>query len=92
MSIEGKGLRLGDWYAICDVCGRRFFGSTLLLRWDNLRVCTDDWEPRHPQDFVRAIKENRNVPFSRPAQLAANEVAEFEPFNSATTSPWATPE
>ena len=24
-----------------------------MITWDNLIVCPDDWEMRHPQDFVR---------------------------------------
>jgi len=28
-------------------------------------VCEEDWEPRHPQDFVRGVQERSNIlPFS----------------------------
>ena len=56
----------GDWKAICDVCGRQFLASELKKRWDGLMVCNTDWEPRHPQDFVRARIDHQAVPFSRP--------------------------
>lgn len=72
MSKEGRGLKFGDWYAHCDVCDRRFFGSTMRLRWDNLFVCSDDYEERQPQDFVKSGREDRNVPISRPAKEVTN--------------------
>jgi hypothetical protein len=35
------------------VCGKLFKADQLSLRWDNLRVCPDDYETRQPQDFIR---------------------------------------
>ena len=35
-------------------------------RWDGVITCPRDWEPRHPQDFVRGVKDNPSVPISRP--------------------------
>jgi hypothetical protein len=43
----------GNWKAVCDVCGKLFKADQLSLRWDNLRVCPDDYETRQPQDFIR---------------------------------------
>lgn len=59
-------LRLGDWNAICDECGRKFKASDLRLRWDGFRVCNGDWEPRHPQDFVRDIPNIQTPVWTRP--------------------------
>lgn len=56
----------GDWNAICDVCGFKFKASQLMKRWDGLMVCREDFETRHPQDFMRPIKENIAVPWTRP--------------------------
>lgn len=56
----------GDWDAICDSCGRKYKASELRKRWDGLMVCSQDWEPRQPQDFVRAIVDRQAVPWSRP--------------------------
>jgi len=58
-------LRDGDWNAICDECGKKFKASQLKLRWDGFMVCQRDWEPRHPQDFVRGVKDTMNTPWSR---------------------------
>lgn len=56
---------LGDWNAICDQCGRKRKGSTLRLQWNGLWVCPEHWEPRQPQDFVKAVPEHPTPPFVR---------------------------
>jgi hypothetical protein len=61
-----KKYKLGSWCAICDVCGFEYFSDELKDRWDGLKVCHKDWEPRHPQDFVRAIPDMKSVPWTRP--------------------------
>jgi hypothetical protein len=38
------------------------------MTWDGKFVHKDNWEPRHPQDFVRAKTDNQSVPISRPRQ------------------------
>lgn len=58
--------RIGDANAICDVCGFKFKTHQLKLRWDGLWTCHADWEPRHPQDFLRARKESNNLPVVKP--------------------------
>jgi hypothetical protein len=59
-------LDLGNWNALCDSCGRKFKASQLKKRWDGLQVCADDWETRHPSDFLRVQREQISVPWSRP--------------------------
>lgn len=56
------------WNAYCDSCGFKKKSDQLRLRWDNLMVCADTcWEPRQPQDFLRAVIETSNrLPWSRP--------------------------
>jgi len=56
----------GDWKGVCDACGQRFLMSKLRLRWDGLMVCSKDWNPRQPQDFVRAKVDIQAVPVTRP--------------------------
>lgn len=59
-------LRVGDYNAICDVCGRKFKFSRLRQKWDNTWACSADWEPRQPQDYLKGIMDNMSVPLSRP--------------------------
>jgi len=56
----------GNWNVICDSCGRKFKGSELKLRWDGYYVCREDWEPRHPADFIRPIPDQQRLPWTRP--------------------------
>jgi len=50
----------------CDVCSKKIKASTSKKRWDGFIVCTDDYETRHPQDFVKAKTDKITVPFTRP--------------------------
>lgn len=59
----------GDFWRICDRCGFRYRASQTFRTWDGLYVCREDWEPRHPQDFVRGRLDNQNVPDARPEPL-----------------------
>ena len=56
----------GQWSAICDRCGFEFKSSQLKKTWDGLMVCKNDYEVRHPQDFIRGVAEHQAVPWSRP--------------------------
>lgn len=56
----------GDWWAICDSCGRKFKASQLRKRWDGLMVCSEDWNPRQSLDFVRPNPDKITVPWTRP--------------------------
>ena len=59
-------LDLGNWNAICDSCGRKYKASMLRKRWDGLMVCEQDYETRHPSDFLRVQRERIAVPWARP--------------------------
>ena len=51
---RNPGYLPGDNWLVCDICGCEVYSSKAKVRWDNMVVCPDDWEPRHEQDFVRA--------------------------------------
>jgi hypothetical protein len=59
-------LKLGDWNAVCQVCGFRFKGSELRKRWDGQRVCEKDFEVRHPSDLIRVPTDDSSVPWTSP--------------------------
>ena len=56
----------GDWNAICDRCGFKFKASQLKEDWQGLRVCAEDFEHRHPMDFLKVYPDKVNVPWTRP--------------------------
>ena len=55
----------GQWLAVCDVCGWEFLSGELRERWDGLMVDKACWETRHPQEFIKAVKES-TIPWARP--------------------------
>lgn len=56
----------GEFNLICDVCGKKIKAHESKHRWDGLVVCFEDYEQRHPQDFVRARQDKISIPFNRP--------------------------
>jgi hypothetical protein len=58
----------GAWNVICDMCGKKMKNFELRKRWDGLMVCSKDWEPRQPQDFVRGVADIQTPPWVRPEQ------------------------
>jgi hypothetical protein len=56
----------GGYNAICDECGFKFKAVELRRRYDKAMVCKHCWEPRHPQEFIRAINDTHKLPFIRP--------------------------
>ena len=67
--MSTSGYIPGDFWRICDVCGFRYRSSQTFKRWDGLITCSEDWEPRHPQDFVRGRMDRQNIPDPRPEQV-----------------------
>lgn len=58
---------VGGPRAVCDRCGFEFNLSRLRKEWTGLMVCPDDFDRRHPQDFVRAVPDRQGVrPNMRP--------------------------
>lgn len=59
----------GDFWRICDRCGFKKRANQTFRTWDGLYVCSEDFESRHPQDFVRGRKDNQIVPNPRPEPI-----------------------
>lgn len=52
---------------VCDRCGMERQLPHLRKEWTGLKVCYDTcWEPRHPQEFVRGVRDRQAVPEPRP--------------------------
>lgn len=64
--MAGPAYLKGDFWRICETCGFKKRASETRKRWDGLIVCMDDWEERHPQDFVKGVVDRQNVPDPRP--------------------------
>lgn len=56
----------GEHNVACFQCGRKFKSSQMFKHWQGYLVCRDHWEPRHPQDFVKAVREDVVIPNAQP--------------------------
>ena len=57
----------GDYYAVCDRCGFRYYGSELKKEWNGLWTCPSCWEPKHPQfSPPKPLNEKQKVTPHRP--------------------------
>ena len=56
----------GQWNAYCDLCGKPAKSSSMRKTWDGFYVCAFHKEERNPQDFLRGVKDDQSVPWSRP--------------------------
>ena len=56
----------GDWNAVCSMCGRQNKASELVKNWQGMYRCPEHNEPRHPQDFVRAVPDIQTPPWTQP--------------------------
>lgn len=60
--MDGNDYKAGGSWGICDECGFKFRLSELRRRWDKALVCKKDWEPRHPQEFIRGKADRIKYP------------------------------
>lgn len=60
----------GDYKVQCDFSGFMCHASETRVTWQGYRVRKDFWEPRHPQDFVRAVTDDPSAPDPRPKKTA----------------------
>ena len=56
----------GNHLLTCDECGFVYRYSEMKKRWDGAMVCSKDFEPKHPQESVRARSDKIHVPVARP--------------------------
>lgn len=56
----------GEYNVACFQCGRKFKSGVMRKHWQGYLVCPEHWEPRHPQDFVRAVPDYMGVDNAQP--------------------------
>lgn len=59
-------LALGKWNAVCDRCGFEFKSDKLRREWTGLRVCSNCFDFRHPQEFLKGKADRQAPPWVRP--------------------------
>jgi hypothetical protein len=76
--------KAGSWNAVCDVCGRQHKAEDIQKRWDGLMVCKEDYETRHPMDFLRVREDDTTVPWVRlePTDVFVGPACPFPAMNA----------
>lgn len=72
----------GQWNFFCDFCGAKEKSSNGERTWNGYYVCRHHREERNPQDFVRGIKDNQSVPWTRPESVDVFVPTEYDRFFS----------
>jgi hypothetical protein len=67
----------GNWNFTCDLCGRKNKSGAAMFTWNGLYVCRHHKEIRNPQDFLRGVKDDQTVPWSRPFQPPLCDTTSF---------------
>lgn len=65
----------GNRWVICDRTGMAFRLSEMRREWTGAIVHKDEWEPRHPQDFIQGIVDD---PSPKGPVRVEGEVSETE--------------
>lgn len=55
---QNPGWQSGNYWVVCDRCGKDYRVANVEEEWNGLVVCTSCFETRHPQDFVRSVKDD----------------------------------
>jgi hypothetical protein len=58
---KNPGYIAGDHWVECSRCGFDYRQSHMKREWTGVIVCQECWEPRHPQDFVRATEDDQTA-------------------------------
>jgi hypothetical protein len=68
---DDKHFVMGDFYRIDDRTGFKVRARKTRQEWTGLIVDRARWEARQPQDFVKGVVDNQNVPLPRPRSVDA---------------------
>lgn len=81
--------KIGDHWLIDDITGQKVPASDSQRMWNGAIVSRKNWEPRHPQDFVKGRAERITVDNPRPRPLNTF-VGPLDTTIAAAASPGAT--
>ena len=88
-----NNFELGKWNVICDRCHKKLKNDQVKKEWTGFMVCDRCWEPRHPQDLIKARGESGPLPFTRadqPDQFIDVDYVDTSVGNQTTTIPTGT--
>lgn len=65
-NATGYEQRVGDHRAICAWSGFQGWASEMVRQWDGQYVLKRFCDERNPQDFLKGVPDNQNVPWTNP--------------------------
>ena len=60
MHTSNPGWQRNNHWCVCQICGFDYRRDEMMTTWDGKDVCKYDFESRHPQELVRARKDNQS--------------------------------
>jgi len=75
---KSPGWRKAGHWVICDRTGMAIREEDSKIEWTGAVVAKEEWEPRHPQDYLRAREDDQSP----------KGLVRVEPSDSYTTSPY----
>lgn len=75
---KSPGWRKGGHWVLCDRTGMAIREEDSKIEWTGSVVAKEEWEPRHPQDYLRAREDDQS----------SKGLVRTEPSDSYTTSPY----
>jgi hypothetical protein len=63
--------------ASCQRCSFEYKYNDLRKEWTGLYVCEYCYDPRHPQDYVKAVPDDMRVPYTRPENTTVSVEADM---------------
>lgn len=77
---RSPGFQPGNNWVIDDLTGHARRRGQIRYRWDGIALDQKEWEPRHPQDFVRSRKDK----ITPDEPIRADQAPGSESFTSVT--------
>lgn len=72
---QSPGWKKGSHWVECQRTGRVIRAEDARKEWTGLIVAKEEWEPRHPQEFIRGIPDNPSAQGLTVSESPGNSVA-----------------
>lgn len=63
---RNPGYKPGDNWVECERTGMAIRASDARKEWNGLWVAKEEWEPRHPQDYLKSREDNQTPQLTNP--------------------------
>ena len=71
---KSPGWKSGGHWVECQRTGRVVRNYDIRKEWTGLLVAKEEWEPRHPQEFIRGIVDNPSAQGYKNSETTGTDV------------------